>query len=44
MPGSAQPRRYVLAAEIIRAQIADGTLRPGMPALSGAALGPGYRL
>jgi Helix-turn-helix domain/Bacterial regulatory proteins, gntR family len=38
MPGSAQARRYVLAAETVRAQIAAGTLRPGMPAPSGAAL------
>jgi Helix-turn-helix domain len=30
--------RYAQAAAIVRAQVADGTLRPGQPALSGAQL------
>jgi DNA-binding transcriptional MocR family regulator len=30
--------RYVQAADVIRAQIADGTLKPGLPVPSGAAL------
>ena len=36
---TAQPaRKYAQAAAIIRAQIADGTLKPGQPAPSGAQL------
>ena len=38
MPGSTRTPRYVQAAETVRARIADGTLRPGAPAPSGAAL------
>jgi hypothetical protein len=35
---SAPPPKYARVAAIIRAQIADGTLKPGSPAPSGAAL------
>ncbi|HEY6492831.1 MAG TPA: GntR family transcriptional regulator, partial [Trebonia sp.] len=31
--------KYLRVAEAVRRQIADGTLRPGQPAPSGAALG-----
>jgi hypothetical protein len=46
MPASPRTLRYVQVAEAIRAQIADGTLKPGAPAPSGAALAraTGYSL
>ncbi|HEY5019349.1 MAG TPA: GntR family transcriptional regulator [Streptosporangiaceae bacterium] len=38
MPDSPPTLRYVQVAEMIRAQIADGTLKPGSPAPSAASL------
>jgi DNA-binding GntR family transcriptional regulator len=38
MPGSPRNGRRAQAAEVVRARIADGTLKPGAPAPSGAAL------
>ena len=37
-------RKYAQAAAIVRAQITDGTLKPGQPAPSGDAAGPPHRL
>jgi transcriptional regulator with XRE-family HTH domain len=37
--GDKGPPKYVRVAAAVRGQIADGTLRPGQPAPSGAALG-----